>query len=133
MPVRTRLSLAVALLVTLLLALTAVAVGCLWSLHLAGAAVIAGLAGLGAVAAVRFADGVARELADESEGLVIEPPPEPMPAPIAARELPAQAAMRAAAIAHLPPEYVAAVMKGAQARHAAFRAQAGQKPGAVVH
>lgn len=127
MPVRTRLSLAVALLVTLLIALTAVAVGCLWSLHLSGVAVTAALAGLGAVAAVLFAYAVARELPDEVEGLVIEPPP-PLPA---TRPAPARVSLQDAPIAHLPPEYLAAVMKGVQARHAAFRAQAAHERAAA--
>jgi hypothetical protein len=126
MPVRTRLSLAVALLVTLLLALTAVAVGCLWSLQLPGVAVTAAVAGTGAVAAVLFAHAVARELPDEAEGLVIESPqpvlPRPAPAPLSLRDAP---------IAHLPPEYLAAVKKGVQARHAAFRAEAANQRAAA--
>lgn len=125
MPVRTRLSLSVALLVTLLLALTAVAVGCLWSLQLPGVAVIAAVAGAGAVVAVVFANGLARELPDEGDLPFIEPPQPRLPAaPVRTR------VVAAAPIAHLPPEYLAAVRKGMQARHAAFRAEAQSEAGA---
>lgn len=127
MPVRTRLSLAVALLVTLLLALSAVAVGCLWSLQLHGAALTLALAGAAAIGAVLFAYAIARELPDVSEGLLIEsslPAVHPAPAALPLQEPP---------IAHLPPEYLAAVRKGMQERHAAFRAQAAQKARAVAH
>jgi uncharacterized membrane protein len=122
MLVRTRLSLAVALLVTLLIALTAVAVGCLWSLHLSGVAITAALAGVGAIGAVLFAYAVARELPDDSEGLVIEP--QPLTTPSLRPPEPAPVSLKEAPIAHLPPEYLAAIMKGVQARHAAYRTEA---------
>lgn len=118
MPVRTRLSLSVALLVTVLLALTAVAVGCLWSLQLPGVAVTAAVAGIGAVVAVVFAYGLARELPEDAELMFIEPPPRVPVVPVPTRRI------ESAPIAQLPPQYLAAVMKGVQARHAAFRAEA---------
>ena len=121
MPVCTRLSVAVALLVTVLLALTAVATGCLWSLQMPGVAVTAAIGGLAAVAAVLFAYAVARELPEDSEPPVMEAP------------APTRVRLQQAPVVQLPPEYLAAVRKGAQARHAAFRAQAAHEPDAAVH
>lgn len=118
MPARTRLSLSVALLVTLLLALTAVAAGCLWSLQLPGVAITAAVAGVGAVTAVVFAYGLARELPEEPEAMFIETPAPRVPAAPAPTP-----SIASTPTAHLPPEYLAAVMKGVQARHAAFRAE----------
>lgn len=114
MHVPTRLSLAFAFLIALLLALTAVAVGSLLSLGMAAVGVAAALAGLGSVAAVAVAYRMLREPADCAIEVEIEAAPE-RPGAVPAEP------QRAIHAAQVPPEYLAAVLRGAQIRHAAYR------------
>ena len=115
MHVPTRLSVAFALLIALLLALTALAVNSLRSLGMGSIGVAAGCAGLAAVAAVAVAYRVLREGAGGPAESEIEAPSEPAPR-VAPQE-------RRATIQpeQVPPEYLAAVLRGAQIRHAAYR------------
>lgn len=115
MHVPTRLSVAFALLIALLLALTALAVGSLQSLGMDSVGIAAGVAGLVAVGSVVVAYRVLRDAVSGPLEYEIEAAPQPAPAFVAAER---QVAIQAAKV---PPEYLAAVLRGAQIRHAAYR------------
>lgn len=115
MHVPTRLSVAFALLIALLLALTALAVGNLRSLGMGSVGIAAGCAGLAAVGAVVIAYRVLREGVSGPAESEIEAAPEPAP------RVPAQDKRATIQPEQVPPEYLAAVLRGAQIRHAAYR------------
>jgi hypothetical protein len=120
MPKRTRFALAFAVLLAALLALTLVAVGGLLALQLHGAAIAAAVAGGVAVAAVAAGHAILRELPETTEPeRVEEPQPEPPPPPLQAR-----VSVMQPRVVQLPPAYLEAVRRGAQARHAAWRQEA---------
>jgi hypothetical protein len=120
MPKRTRFALAFAVLLAALLALTLVAVGGLLALQLYGAAIAAAVAGGVAVAAVAAGHAVLRELPEAERLEVLEdPPPEPAVPPLQAR-----VSVTQPRLVQLPPAYLEAVRRGAQARHAAWRNEA---------
>lgn len=120
MPKRTRIALAFALLLAALLALTLLAVGGLLALQLYGAAIAAAVAGGVAVAAVAAGHAVLRELPQAQRPEASEEsPPEPALPPVRAR-----VSVTQPRVAQLPPAYLEAVRRGAQARHAAWRQEA---------
>jgi hypothetical protein len=120
MPKRTRFALAFAVLLAALLVLTLVAVGGLLALQLHGAAIAAAVAGGVAVAAVAAGHAVLRELPEATEpASAQEPQPGPPSQPLRAR-----VSVTHPRVVQLPPAYLEAVRRGAQARHAAWRDEA---------
>ena len=120
MPKRTRFALAFAVLLAALLALTLVAVGGLLALQLHGAAIAAAVAGGVAIAAVAAGHVVLRELPEADRPDVWEelPPQPPLP------QVRARLSVTQPRVVQLPPAYLEAVRRGAQARHAAWRHEA---------
>lgn len=131
MPAATRLLVAFLVLIAAFVALVGVAVFSLFVAGqqvLAGVVATAGLLGLGAGGCTWWL--LRREVAEEEEieaepELLLPDPPPRMP-PIPRRPLRVQSMP----VANLPPAYVNAVMRGAQARLTAMKAQAGAGQGA---
>jgi hypothetical protein len=118
MKIPDRVGLVIGMLVAVLVGLTGVAA---YSLVLLGSWVLATLVAIGggaAVAAVAAACSLVQEVETALPDMAAAPPqPEPAPRRESVR-------LREARPGELPAPYVAAVMKGAQATHAALKAQA---------
>jgi len=132
MPAATRLLVAFLVLIAAFVALVGVAVFSLfvaWQQVLAGVVATAGLVGLAAGGCTWWL--LRREVAEEEEieaepeRLLPDPPPRMPPTirrgPLRVQSMP---------VANLPPAYLDAVMRGAQARLTAMKAQAGAGHGA---
>jgi hypothetical protein len=113
-----RLGLALLLLIAAFLVLVAISAASLWAEgHMGTAFVVGGVGFAGAVAgAIAW-----REIPDDEGEAVLPPSPVAKPAapPIAHRPV----RIQTMPVADLPPAYVDAVMKGAQARLSALKAQ----------
>jgi hypothetical protein len=117
-----RLSIALAVFAALFLAVAGYAVSLLWSLNDPLLTALAAFAGLVCIAATGATWWIARALDDDEQAHV---PFRQAPAPAQAA-IHTQARIDVPPVTELPAAYVAAVMKGARANQAAFKAQSAQ-------
>jgi len=115
-----RVRLAIVLLGVALLLVTAAVIACLVALHDPVLAAILAVAGGAGVLGGAFAHAVSREVDAPAEPEVEAVAPPAAQAIVASREAPR---VQSLPVAHLPPAYLAAVMKGVQANRAAQQAR----------
>jgi hypothetical protein len=118
-----RLGLLVGVLAAVLLALAGVAAHSLFQLGSEALAITVAVAGVAAALAIALAWSLASEAEQQLGDLLPALPPEPASVVAPART---GFRVREALPGEVPSAYLAAVMKGAQARQAAWRAGAGQ-------